>query len=102
MCVFVANAVACKITFEIGLDDEDLDKQEMLDVFRVDKDYEQNERAWRSIRAEILGESDDGSGSSSGSDSDEEEESGGEGSGWGGPSGVPGGGDAPRAAPSAT
>ena len=55
-----------QITFEIGLDDK-LDKQELLDVFRVEKDYEQNDKMWRKLRAEILGESDD-----SGSESDDE------------------------------
>lgn len=43
-----------QITFELGLDDE-LDKQEMLDVFRPDPDFEENEKRWGEIRAEILG-----------------------------------------------
>eukprot|EP00613_Pedinella_sp_CCMP2098_P081854 CAMPEP_0171953230 /NCGR_PEP_ID=MMETSP0993-20121228/93888_1 /TAXON_ID=483369 /ORGANISM="non described non described, Strain CCMP2098" /LENGTH=461 /DNA_ID=CAMNT_0012598845 /DNA_START=16 /DNA_END=1398 /DNA_ORIENTATION=+ len=66
-----------QITFEFGLDDADLDKQELLDVFRVDKDYDANEKQWRTVRAEILGESDDDSGGDSsggsGSESDDEE-----------------------------
>ena len=47
-----------QITFEIGLDDE-VDKEEMLDVFRVDPDFEQNEAAWAEIKKEILGGGDD-------------------------------------------
>ncbi|EEC49015.1 predicted protein, partial [Phaeodactylum tricornutum CCAP 1055/1] len=54
-----------QITFEISLDDEDLRKQEELDVFAVDPEYAQNETEWGIIRAEILG---------LGSDDDEEEE----------------------------
>ena len=93
-----------QITFEFGLDDE-LDKQELLDIFRVDPDYATSERLWKKIRGEILGESED-SGSSSGSESDDEGGSdssddddddddddgygGGRGGGsWGGATGVP-------------
>ena len=44
-----------QITFELSLDDEDLTKDENLDVFHVDDDYEENEETWAKIRAEILG-----------------------------------------------
>ena len=59
-----------QITHETGLDDEGLKKQEILDVFRYDEGWEDNERAWARIRAEILGE---------GSDDDDDGSSGGEG-----------------------
>ena len=53
-----------QIMFEIGLDDEDLDKQEALDVFRYSDTWNQDEHDWTQIRREILGEdSDDESGS---------------------------------------
>mmetsp|Transcript_21343 Transcript_21343/g.35727 ORF Transcript_21343/g.35727 Transcript_21343/m.35727 type:complete len:602 (-) Transcript_21343:282-2087(-) len=47
-----------QITFEIGLDD-DIDKEEMLDVFRVDPDFAENEKLWEQIKGEILGDDDD-------------------------------------------
>lgn len=47
-----------QITFEIGLDDE-IDREEMLDVFRFDKSYSENEKLWEQIKKEILGEEDD-------------------------------------------
>ncbi|CAM9644080.1 unnamed protein product [Heterosigma akashiwo] len=71
-----------QITFELGLDD-DLQREEMLDVFRFDPDYEQNEKMWVAIRKEILGEEegdsddDEGEDGSEGDDesgSDDEEE----------------------------
>eukprot|EP00981_Chlorochromonas_danica_P005729 scaffold1182_cov229-Ochromonas_danica.AAC.5 len=57
-----------QITFEIGLDD-DIDKEEMLDIFRPDPKYLENEKLWDAIRAEILGEVDE--------EEEEEEEGGG-------------------------
>lgn len=52
-----------QITFEISLDDEDIKKDERLDIFRVDPKFEETEQEWRSIRNEILGVGDgDGSG----------------------------------------
>jgi pre-mRNA-splicing factor CWC22 len=68
-----------QITFEIGLDDEGLKKEEGLDVFRFDEEYDEKEKEWAVIRAEILGDDsdEDGSGSESGSgneSSDEEKE----------------------------
>ena len=54
------------ITFELGLDD-DIDKEEMLDIFRYDPHYEENERLWEQVKREILGDDDE---------QDEEEEEG--------------------------
>lgn len=54
-----------QITFEISLDDEDIKKEESLDVFRVDPKFEETEQEWQSIRNEILGVGDgDGTGDS--------------------------------------
>ena len=60
-----------QITHELGLDDE-LDKEELLDVFRFDPEYEKNEALWSQFKASILGAED----SSSGSDGDDESGSG--------------------------
>mmetsp|Transcript_32058 Transcript_32058/g.69393 ORF Transcript_32058/g.69393 Transcript_32058/m.69393 type:complete len:1099 (+) Transcript_32058:401-3697(+) len=66
-----------QIMFEIGLDDDDLKKEEVLDVFRFDPDFEENERTWAKIRGEILGEdSEDSDGSSGSGDSDTDSGSG--------------------------
>jgi pre-mRNA-splicing factor CWC22 len=43
------NVQGDKITFEMTLEDA-IDKEEMLDVFRVDPDYEANENAWKEIK----------------------------------------------------
>lgn len=71
-----------QITFEIGLDDEDIKKEDGLDVFRVDPNYQESEEEWKKIRAEILGLGDDddesGSGESetnSSGDGDDDEDS---------------------------
>ncbi|KAM3567261.1 hypothetical protein VYU27_010590, partial [Nannochloropsis oceanica] len=73
-----------KITFEMSLDD-DINKEEMLDIFRFDPDYENNERMWKEIKKEILGESDGSEADDeSGSDDEEDEESEDEGEGGGG------------------
>jgi pre-mRNA-splicing factor CWC22 len=55
-----------QITFEITLDDEDIKKEEHLDVFSVDAEYDETERDWANIQNEILG----GGGSDGGSDTD--------------------------------
>ncbi|KAL7442652.1 hypothetical protein ACHAXM_011978 [Skeletonema potamos] len=60
-----------QITFELGLDDDGLSNQEQLDVFRFDEDYDENEKEWERIRAEILGEDDSSSGSDNDDDDDE-------------------------------
>lgn len=65
-----------QITFEIGLDDEGLKKEEGLDVFHFDEEYDEKEKEWAAIRSEILGEdsdSEDGSESGSGEESSDEE-----------------------------
>ena len=62
-----------QITHELGLTDA-MDKEDALDVFRVDPKFKENEALWGRIRQEIIGDSDsDGdsdSGESDGSDSD--------------------------------
>lgn len=68
-----------QITHNISLDDDDLDAEEMLNIFKYDPDYEENEAKYNAIKAEILGEDgSDESGSSgddeSGSGSEEEDE----------------------------
>ena len=66
-----------QITFELSLDDEDLTKEEQLDVFRVDDDYEESEETWTKIRGEILGlggDSDEDGEDETDDDSDGEEE----------------------------
>lgn len=73
-----------QITHNISLDDDDLDSEDMLNIFKFDPDYTENEEKYNAIKAEILGEdeSDDsgssgdgesGSGSEDSSDEDEEE-----------------------------
>lgn len=69
-----------QITHNISLDDDDLEAEEMLNIFKFDPDYEENEEKYKEIKAEILGEgSDEESGSSdedmSGSGSESEDES---------------------------
>jgi len=75
-----------QITFEIGLDDEGLQKEDHLDVFKYDPDWVQHENDWTEIRREILGEDSDDEDSDGSSktddssddddDSDEDEEDG--------------------------
>lgn len=48
-----------QITFETSLDDEDIKKEDSLDVFHVDPKFEETEQEWKTIRAEILGLGDD-------------------------------------------
>ncbi|KAI2510656.1 Domain in DAP-5 [Fragilaria crotonensis] len=64
-----------QITFELSLDDEDLTKDENLDVFHADDDYEDNEETWAKIRAEILGlgGDSDGDGDDETDDDDDDE-----------------------------
>jgi pre-mRNA-splicing factor CWC22 len=73
-----------QITFEITLDDDDIQKEDELDVFSFDSEIDEHEAEWKAIRAEILGEgdssddddsdSDDGSDDDSSDDGDDEEE----------------------------
>jgi pre-mRNA-splicing factor CWC22 len=58
-----------QITFELTLDDEDISKDDQLDVFHLDNDYKENEAIWAKIQAEILG-----TGGDNGSDETDEGE----------------------------
>ena len=60
-----------QITFEISLDDEDIEKESNLDVFHVDDQYEEHQEEWNKIRAEILGLSGDDEGGESETDDSE-------------------------------
>ncbi|QPG75980.1 hypothetical protein FOA43_003366 [Brettanomyces nanus] len=65
-----------KITHSIGLSDE-LNGEWMLDDFRCDEDYDENEKKYEKLRKEILGESVDDEGeheSAEGSEESSEEE----------------------------
>jgi pre-mRNA-splicing factor CWC22 len=65
-----------QITHEITLEEE-VNRDEQLDVFRFDAEFEKNEEMWSAIKKEILGESDsdsDGSGDGSGSESDDDQD----------------------------
>ena len=48
-----------QITFELGLDDEGLEKEEGLDMFKYDADWYANEHDWEEIKKEVLGEDSD-------------------------------------------
>ncbi len=47
-----------QITFEVGLDDN-IDKEDMLDIFRFDINFAENEKLWDQIKKEILGDDDE-------------------------------------------
>ncbi|MCJ1296046.1 pre-mRNA-splicing factor cwc22 [Xylographa carneopallida] len=57
-----------QITHRTGLDDE-IEVQDSLNVFKFDPEWEENEAAYKKLKAEILGEAD-------GSDEDDEDDSG--------------------------
>lgn len=62
-------------THFLSLDEEDLDVQSGLNIFKFDADYEENEKKYNILKREILDESDsDESGSNSGDESGEDEE----------------------------
>lgn len=64
-----------QITHRIGLEDE-IDVEDGKNIFKFDPDWQENEDAYRKLKAEILGEaegSDDGEGYESGESSDDEE-----------------------------
>lgn len=65
-----------QITHNISLDDEDLDPEDMLNIFKFDPDYTENEEKYSAIKTEILGddESEDESGTSGSDESEEESE----------------------------
>ncbi|KAI9290963.1 MIF4G-domain-containing protein [Neoconidiobolus thromboides FSU 785] len=65
-----------KISHMISLDEEDIDPEELLNVFTFDPDYLEHQEAFQSAKAEILGSDDEeesGSGSEEESDSEEQE-----------------------------
>lgn len=66
-----------QITHYIGLDDDDLQTEESLNIFKFDPDFEENEQKYAAIKAEILGEGEsdeDESGSSGSSEESDESE----------------------------
>ena len=63
-----------QITFELGLDDEGLEKEEHLDVFRFDPNWSENENDWIEIRREIIGDDNSDESDDSGGTEDESEE----------------------------
>jgi pre-mRNA-splicing factor CWC22 len=73
-----------QITHNISLDDDDLESEDMLNIFKYDPDYTENEEKYIAIKAEILGDDsdedrsgssgDDESGSGNEEDTDDEEE----------------------------
>ncbi|KAF2095619.1 MIF4G-domain-containing protein [Rhizodiscina lignyota] len=65
-----------QITHNIALDDDDLDVQDGLNIFKFDPDYQQHEDEYKKVKMEILGDaSDDEDGSEDDSDeSDGEDE----------------------------
>ncbi|KAK9462468.1 pre-mRNA-splicing factor CWC22 [Lipomyces oligophaga] len=62
-----------QITHMISLDDE-LNGHDALNVFKADPDYEENEKKYKTIRDEILGDSDEEEQESEDSDASSEEE----------------------------
>ena len=62
-----------QITHRIGLDDDSIDVQDSLNIFRFDPEYEENETKYKDLKAEILGEA-EGSEEESGSESESEDE----------------------------
>ncbi|KAF2155886.1 MIF4G-domain-containing protein [Myriangium duriaei CBS 260.36] len=64
-----------QITHNPGLDDQ-VDVQDGLNVFKFDPDYEENEEAYKTLKAEILGEGEDSEDDESGSDVSSEDEEG--------------------------
>ena len=64
-----------QITFDTSLDDDDIQKEEGLDVFSFDPDFAEHEEEWSAIRAEILGLGDSSDDDSDSSDSDDSDDS---------------------------
>ena len=63
-----------QITFEISLDDEEIKKEENLDVFSFDPNFDEAEREWSAIRAEILGQGDSETDDSDGQSEDDSDD----------------------------
>ncbi|KAJ2724891.1 pre-mRNA-splicing factor cwc22 [Coemansia sp. Benny D115] len=64
-----------QIVHEVALDDDDLDAQDEINVFRLDDAFAENERKYNSIKREILGEDSDSENSEGGSDAESGSES---------------------------
>lgn len=62
-----------QITHYIGLDDEELEVQESLNIFKFDPEYQENEEKYATIKAEILGDGSDGDDESGDSDEESDE-----------------------------
>ena len=62
-----------QITHKITLDDE-IDVQDGLNIFKFDPEWEENEEAYKRVKAEILGEGNDDDGDEDEDDSDDSEE----------------------------
>lgn len=69
-----------QITHQVDVDDQDIQVQDTLNIFKFDAEWEENEEAYRKLKAEILGEAsddeddDDESGSDDSSDDEEAEQ----------------------------
>ena len=69
-----------QITHQVDVDDQDIQVQDTLNIFKFDAEWEENEEAYRKLKAEILGEAsddeddDDESGSEDSSDDEETEQ----------------------------
>ncbi|KAK5056201.1 pre-mRNA-splicing factor cwc22 [Exophiala bonariae] len=68
-----------QITHQIDVDDQEIQVQDTLNIFKFDAEWEENEEAYRKLKAEILGEAsdeedDDESGSDDSSDEEEAEQ----------------------------
>lgn len=68
-----------QITHQVDVDDQDIQVQDTLNIFKFDSEWEGNEEAYRKLKAEILGEAsdeeeDDESGSDDSSDEEEAEQ----------------------------
>ena len=64
-----------QITHEISLGEKSLEKEEHLDVFHFNSDFEKNEALWAKIRNEILDEDESSSSSDDDSSSDSDDSS---------------------------
>jgi pre-mRNA-splicing factor CWC22 len=62
-----------QITHQVGLDDE-IEVQDALNVFKFDPEWEENEDAYRKLKAEILGEGSDEEDDGDSQDSSDDEE----------------------------
>lgn len=62
-----------QITHRIGLDDQ-IDTEDSLNIFKYDAEFEAHEEAYRKLKAEILGEAEDGDSEYEGDSSSEDED----------------------------